>query len=255
MTDSDDRDRELAELRAQVARLTAEQAASPPKVEVTGGPSSAGGFRGGFFGCMGVIAAIFAVVVGIIVLSQCSKVVNQPTTSAAPTTAEAARSDAEAAAKDAEKAVAEANGQSNASAASTWTYSDESDALHDTKTHLACTTSTNLAELSPPYTSVAARLCIRRNAGGGVDVLVKLEGDGQILCGIEECSTAVRFDKGKINHFPSVGAADNSSNVIFLNRTSAFISALKRSSHTAIQLRFFQNGDQNLEFETSNLKW
>ncbi len=73
VSDSDDHDRELAELMAKVDRLTAAQAGKPPKIEVTGGPSSGGGFRGGFFGCMGVVAAVVALIVGVVAKGQCSR--------------------------------------------------------------------------------------------------------------------------------------------------------------------------------------
>jgi hypothetical protein len=136
-----------------------------------------------------------------------------------------------------------------------WTYSDEGDALHDAKTHFACTTSTNVAVLSQPYSPVTAQLCVRRKPGGKLDAYVKLDGDGQILCGIEECSTPIRFDTGQITHFPSVGAADGSSNIIFINRASSFVAALKHSSKAAIELQFYQNGNQDLEFATAGLRW
>jgi hypothetical protein len=243
MSESDDRDRELAELRAQVERLSAAQAGKPPKVEVTGGPSSGGGFKGGFFGCFGVVAAIVALVVVLGVIGQCSKNVAQvsATPSATPSSPAASASGAST--------------PSTAETDSNWTYVEKGDALHDAKTKLACTTSIDQVHLDFPYHDTDARLCLRKAPGSGVDAYVELNGDGQILCGIESCNLHVRFDKGAVQNYPAVGAADNSSNIIFLNRTLKLIAEVKKSSSTVVELNLYQAGMQTLTFNTAGLKW
>jgi hypothetical protein len=233
MTNSDDRDRELAELRAKVEQLSAGQRSVPPRVEVTGGPSPGGGFRGGFFGCFGVIAAIFAFIILVVAMGQCSKSVatNTPGSTTAPT----------------------ASGGSQAS--SGWIYSEEGSALQDAKTKLACTHSSDQVHLTFPYHDTGGELCIRRSPRRGLDAYVALDGNGQVLCGIESCSVHVRFDKQPVKSFPAVGAADHSTNILFLNRTAALVAALKKSSQTVIELRLYEAGDQTLTFDTSALKW
>ena len=238
MSDHDDRDRELADLKAQVERLSAAKNAAPPKVEVTGGPSSGGGFKGGFFGCFGVVAAIFTLIVVLAAMGQCSKTVVAPSAENTST--------ATTAAGDTSSTVA---------AGANWTYSDESDALHDKGTKKACTTSSNQVVLDFPYHNTDAQLCIRSGPRFGTDVYVELNADGQILCGIESCTLSVRFDKGGIQRFPAVGAADNSTNIIFLHRTSSLIAGLKKSSRTVVELTLFQAGVQTLVFNTAGLNW
>jgi hypothetical protein len=72
MSAENDRDREIAELKAKVESLSA--SAAPPKPEkAANGPSAGGGFRGGFFGCLGVAAAIVAVIIVLSAIGQCSR--------------------------------------------------------------------------------------------------------------------------------------------------------------------------------------
>jgi hypothetical protein len=245
MTNSDDRDREIAELKAQVERLSAGKTA-PPKVEVTGGPSSGGGFKGGFFGCLGVVAAIVVLLVALIALGQWGKSFTGSAVSSSSSGAGGATSAAPQAAANA------ADGAANSSA---WTYSQEADALHDTKTKVACTTSTDQVHLDFPYHDTDARLCIRSGPRFGTDAFVQLNGDGQILCGIDSCTLHLRFDKGAVQNFPAVPAADNSSNIIFIRRTPALISKLRGSGTAVVELQLFQAGVQTLTFPTAGLKW
>ena len=139
--------------------------------------------------------------------------------------------------------------------ASPWTYTQTADAMHDKPTKMACSTSSNEVTLSPPYSNVDAVLCIRQSPQYGLDVYVKLNGDGQVLCDIEGCSVPVRFDNGPVEHFGGASAADNSSNIIFLHGAPKLIAAMKRSKITLVQLRLYQDGDQQVTFPTTGLKW
>jgi hypothetical protein len=65
----------------------------------------------------------------------------------------------------------------------------------------------------------------------------------------------VRFDKRPTQKFPAVGAADNSSNIIFIRRTAGLVAALKKSSTSAIEVTLYENGVQPLTFNTADLKW
>lgn len=248
MSSSDDRDREIAELKAQVERLSAAQSTTPPKVAVTGGPSAGGGLKSGFFGCLGVVGAIFALLVVLGVVGQCSR--NMPANVAS-------NPDSAAAAAEASKSAAQAliASESSQAAVSNWIYNEEADALHDAKTKTACTTSQDQVHLSFPYHDTDAQLCVRVGPRFGADAYVQLNADGQILCGVEGCATHVRFDKGAVQTFPSWGAADNSTNIIFLHRTPALVAALKKSSSTVVELQLYQAGMQTLTFRTAGLKW
>jgi hypothetical protein len=232
MSDQDDRDRELAELKAQVARLSAGQQ-TPPTVKVTGGPSSGGGFKGGFFGCLGAVAAVFAIIVGLVALGQCSKSVVSTTASSSATPSATA----------------------SASPGANWVYTSTADAMSDKETKKACTTSTNEIVQAFPYHNTTAHLCVRQSPKWGLDAFVELDDSGQILCGIESCSLPVRFDKKPTQKYPAVGAADNSTNIIFIRRSAGLVAELKKSSSTAVEVTLFENGVQPLTFNTAGLEW
>ncbi len=213
---------EVERLRARLAQLEAKK------------PSKSGwGFSGGFFGCFGVLAAIIILIVVLMGIGRCSRDVASTTPS-----------------NDASNAVA-----GSSAPADPWVYNSTTDAMNDAKTKTACTTSTNQINQSFPYHNVSAELCIRHSPRSGLDAYVTLDGDGQILCGIESCSVPVRFDKGSMQHFPGAGARDNSSNIIFINRTEAFLNGVKKSSATVVEVTMFQNGSQALTFNTASLKW
>jgi hypothetical protein len=84
---------------------------------------------------------------------------------------------------------------------------------------------------------------------------VILQGDGQILCDLDGCSIHIRFDKGPVRTFPAAEAADHSTNILFIRRTSSFVKSLKKSSNAVVELNFYQNGIQELSFDTAKLVW
>lgn len=141
--------------------------------------------------------------------------------------------------------------------ASSWRYNEIPDPLYSAKIAIACVRSTNDVQLTFANHTVPAELCLRRARQFGLDAYVQLQGNGDILCGIEGCSVHARFDKGRIRSFPASGAADHSTNIVFINRTHAksFLAALKKSSFTIVEISLYKNGEQELAFNTANLIW
>jgi hypothetical protein len=136
-----------------------------------------------------------------------------------------------------------------------WSYSEDRDPMTDAKVRIACVTSTNMAILKFPYKSVTAELCIRRGRRKTPEVLTYLNGDGQFLCSsYNGCSVAVRFDDKQVLRFEASKPSDNSTNALFLSSESKFISNVKSSSRTRVQVEFFQQGTQILVFPTAGLK-
>jgi hypothetical protein len=250
MTESSDRDREIADLKARLASLEAAKASEIPPSRTSAMPKRS---PAPYFIALLIVAGGFIL---LVVASQPGTTRSSADSSAVDASAAAnlamqAATDAANAAKGAEGS----NGGPGSSGASGWRYTERGDAMHDEKTKLACVTSNNQLSLSAPYQDVDADLCIRRKPAGELDAYVQLNGDGQILCDLEGCMTHVRFDKGRIEGFPTVTAADGSSNIVFLNRTTALVSDLKRSQSTVIALNMYQAGTQELVFNTAGLKW
>lgn len=136
-----------------------------------------------------------------------------------------------------------------------WTYSESKDELRGVTTYIACTTSENLAQLSPPYQPVTAELCLRRGPPSTV-AYVMLDGAGQIICRpYDDCRVAVSFGDARPVHFPGAEAADNSSNIIFIEGVKGFADRLRRSRRAVVELTLYEAGNQQLKFNTSGLKW
>jgi len=142
-----------------------------------------------------------------------------------------------------------------------WTYTERVDPMTDGKVTIACTTSTNEVVLTLPYHNVTAELCLRDSPRHGQEAWIQLDGAGQILCDIEYCSIPVRFGStDKIvpkdaTSLSVVGPADQSTNIIFIKDYNFMMLFLPRSSTLTAEVRFYQNGAQDLVFPVSGLKW
>ena len=233
---------ELERLRARVAELEKERSAKP-----------ASGFSGGFFGCFGVAAAVVVAIVALASIGKCSHDSEAPSTGASSTTLPANSSSTNTPSSQTETGnnltkIDEVN-------ASSWTYNEYTDALHDKKTKTACTTSINEVNLDFPYHNVTANLCIRKGPKYGLDAYVTLNGDGQILCDLESCTVQVRFDKEPVRIFSGAESADHSSNIIFIENTARLVASLKKSNTTVVELKLYQAGNQDVTFNTKGLVW
>lgn len=139
---------------------------------------------------------------------------------------------------------------------SDWTYDDRQDPMTDAYTRTGCTTSSNQAYLSSPYRPTNARLCIRQSPQHGLDVYVHLLGDGQIICrSYRNCTVPVRFGEGAQQSFSATDAADGSSDIVFITNASRFIAAAGEADVIRVQLTFYRDGDQVLEFPSAGLEW
>jgi hypothetical protein len=139
---------------------------------------------------------------------------------------------------------------------SPWSYQEQASAMDDAKTKIACTSSTNQVTLDFPYKNTGASLCIRRSPKFGLDAFVTLDGEGQILCRTYDgCTVRVRFDARPARAFPGVDAADHSTNIVFIKSVPKLIAELRKSDKATVELEFYQNGVQSLEFDTQQFEW
>jgi hypothetical protein len=128
--------------------------------------------------------------------------------------------------------------------------------MTDGTTYFACVTSNGEVNLTSPYEPVTADLCIRKAPRSGVNVMVSLNGDGQMLCqSYQSCDISIRFGDGAPQTFSAIGPSDNSSHMVFIENESRFLKAVQSAPITRIQATFYQAGDQVMEFNTANLEW
>jgi len=138
---------------------------------------------------------------------------------------------------------------------SNWTYSSDVDEMTDKKSYYAECTSLNVVNFDFPYEGGSTlSIVIRKSPKFGRDVYIKIS-SGQFIAGVEGCTIRVRADGKRIKSFGCSEAADGSSDVLFINSASTFISLLKRSNSIKIEAPFYQYGYQVFSFEVKGLKW
>ena len=112
--------------------------------------------------------------------------------------------------------------------------------------------STNTVNFGFPYNGEQhARLILRTDPQEGKDVMFRIE-KGQILCpSYESCWVQVRFDDEKPGNFSATGPADHSSEVVFLNDYSRFLTKMRKAKRVRIAVNIYQQGSPVFEFDVS----
>jgi hypothetical protein len=65
----------------------------------------------------------------------------------------------------------------------------------------------------------------------------------------------VRFDDTALNNYSAVGASDNSTNIVFIQGRDRLERGLRSADRTAIQIEFYQAGQQAIIFPTRGFNW
>ncbi len=138
---------------------------------------------------------------------------------------------------------------------SKWSYQDTSDKMRGTKGRIASIDANEELDFDFPFNGGStASLNLRRDRRGQ-NVYLRVS-KGQFLCNsFSNSSVAVRFDGGPIKQFSCSDTADGSSDTIFLNGESKFVSELKHAKHVTIEAMFFQAGAKQMSFDTAGLDW
>lgn len=138
---------------------------------------------------------------------------------------------------------------------SEWNYSTEKDEMRGTTSRFAQLDAANMINLDFPYGEQRGRVVVRQSAQFGFDILVGVP-SGQIMCNsFSDSYVNVKFDDGAIQRYGCTDASDGTSNMIFIQGSKGFLSKLKKSKKAVVEAEFFQNGMQQMTFNTANLKW
>ena len=137
-----------------------------------------------------------------------------------------------------------------------WSYSTDEDRVRGANTYYARTTSTNSIHQNAPYDDATTMtITVRRSPGFGRDVLLTVS-SGQLMCpSYEGCSGTVRFDRGPAQRISFNGAADNSSDTIFVGNAASFIARLKKARKLVIEKTMYEAGNPQFEFDVAGLHW
>jgi hypothetical protein len=136
-----------------------------------------------------------------------------------------------------------------------WQYSNSVDKLTDKVTRTACTESTDKVHQNWPYTAVTVSLCLRGEPDQPTEAFFYLNGDGQILCGLNSCDLKVRFDDEPVSNYRAIGPNDNSTNILFIGEAQRFTKKISSAKTTLIDFTLYQSGNQAISFNTENLHW
>ena len=135
-----------------------------------------------------------------------------------------------------------------------WEYDKYVDEMTSNTTKIATITSNESISLDFPYDGINYGHIQLRKKNGDLDIMILID-KGQISTEYDNQNISVRFDDAKPITFNYIEPSDNSSDVIFIDNETKFLSKLKKSRKTLIALPLYQGGTQVLKFNTENLEW
>ncbi|WP_421839416.1 hypothetical protein [Novosphingobium sp.] len=136
-----------------------------------------------------------------------------------------------------------------------WVYQTKKDEMRGGEDRFAQVDALEPIKLDFPYGEQTGQILVRQSSKFGFDILVGVP-SGQILCNsFQNTHVSVKFDNGPVQKFACTDANDGSNNMVFIENSKSFLSQLKKSRKTVVEAEFFQNGLQQMTFNTANLNW
>lgn len=138
-----------------------------------------------------------------------------------------------------------------------WQYETSKDEMRGIESRFATTVSTNTVDFDFPYNGGSKLILALRKRGSDVDVMVSIT-KGQILCGVQNCEAAFKFDNGEVQSVTMSEPDNHSSDLLFIaydKTESKIISQLKNSKKLVIEIPFYQEGRKQFTFDVSGLEW
>jgi hypothetical protein len=136
-----------------------------------------------------------------------------------------------------------------------WEYAVRPDEMGRGNIKTATSVSTNTVNFDFPYSGEQhAHITIRKHPEHGNDVMLGID-RGQFLTGVEGCTVTLRFDDRPPMKFHANGAADNSTNLIFIDGFGKIVDNLKHSKRLRIEAPFYREGNQVFEFNVEGFLW
>lgn len=138
-----------------------------------------------------------------------------------------------------------------------WQYEISKDEMRGIESRFATTVSANTVDFDFPYNGGSKLILALRKRGSDVDVMVSIT-KGQILCGVQNCEAAFKFDNGEVQSITMSEPDNHSSDLLFIaydKTESKIISQLKNSKKLVIEIPFYQEGRKQFTFDVSGLEW
>lgn len=138
-----------------------------------------------------------------------------------------------------------------------WQYETSKDEMRGIESKFATTVSTNTVDFDFPYNGGSKLILALRKRGSDVDVMVSIT-KGQILCGVQNCEAAFKFDNGEVQSVTMSGPDNHSSDMLFVSYDKTetnIINQLKDSKKLVIEVPFYREGKKQFTFDVSGLEW
>ncbi|MEK5754080.1 zinc ribbon domain-containing protein [Acinetobacter variabilis] len=138
-----------------------------------------------------------------------------------------------------------------------WQYETSKDEMRGIESRFATTVSTNTVDFDFPYNGGSKLILALRKRGSEVDVMVSIT-KGQILCGIQNCEAAFKFDDGAVQSITMSEPDSHASDMLFVayDKTEAkIINQLRNSKKLVIEVPFYQEGKKQFTFDVGDLEW
>lgn len=138
-----------------------------------------------------------------------------------------------------------------------WQYETSKDEMRGIESRFATTVSANTVDFDFPYNGGSKLILALRKRGSDVDVMVSIT-KGQILCGVQNCEAAFKFDNSEVQSVTMSEPDNHSSDLLFIaydKTESKIISQLKNSKKLVIEIPFYQEGRKQFTFDVSGLEW
>ena len=198
-------------------------------------------------GCGTLVAAAFLIIVALVFIGQRSSNTS-PTNPGIGSHASAANSAAAPLAAQPSPSASAAKPQIG----SQWDYHQDKDKMGKGTAYFASVLSNNTVNFGFPYSGPQhGTLTLRTHPRYGKDVILSIE-RGQFLCtSFEDCTVLIRFDDDAASRYYAIGAADNSTETIFIRGYSRLLSHMEKSKRVRISANVYQEGAPVFEFDVS----
>lgn len=138
---------------------------------------------------------------------------------------------------------------------SNWSYTEDADKMTNEKRYFASCVSTNEIDFEFPYNGGSFFTLTVRQMGKGNEIVLQVS-KGQFMTSISSSeSIRAKFDDGQAFTFSFNSASDGSSDVIFIENSTKFLSKLKTAKKLLIEAPFYSAGRQHIEFDVAGLNW
>jgi hypothetical protein len=165
-----------------------------------------------------------------------------------------AMAEIEATADNLEAAADAAMGEQTSSPNSGWQYSRSKDEMRGATGNVATIEAIEPIRLPFPYGESTPMLTLRKDPKYGFDIFVRA--NGQFLCrSYNNDTVSVKFDGGPIREWSCAEAESGSSEIVFINRESAFLAELKKAKKVTIEANMYEAGRQQMTFNVAGLVW